>query len=168
MIGQSREVHFYFLDLVSFDPEELGAAPFAAVVSGPLVANEGFVAFFEKLVDLKRFNVLAVRPAPLEIGRPIDVIVERTGEGEVVAQYVFYRLPIVCFVSGITAANQIGYDAVRFHIDISHAELSLVVRIPQFLDVELAHLQHRLHGVFCFLRIFVLQHIAQAGGNDLP
>src|SRR6267378_5624536 len=112
---QSREVNLNFLDLVSFDREELGAAPFAAVVSSPFITNERFIAFFEELVDLKRFDVLAIRPAPLEIGGPINVIVERTGEGEVVAQDVFYRTPIVCFVSGITPANQIGYDTMRFH-----------------------------------------------------
>src|SRR5258705_12574828 len=84
--GESCEVNFDFLDLVSFDPEELGAAKFAAVVTGAFIANKGFVAFFEELLDLKRADVLAVRPAPLEIRSLIDVIIERAGESEVVTQ----------------------------------------------------------------------------------
>jgi hypothetical protein len=107
MFGYSSEVNFDFLDLVSFDREELGASPFAAVVSSALVANEGFVAVFEELLDLKRFDVLAVWPAPFEIRRSIDVIVKRAREPEVDTQYFFDRLPIVRFICGVTPANQI-------------------------------------------------------------
>jgi hypothetical protein len=106
-IGQSCKVNLNRFDLISFDPEKFHAAEFAVVVSRAFVTNESFVALFKKPLNLKGSDILAVRPASVEIGGLIDVIVERTGESEIVAQNFFYRLPIFCFVGAITPANQI-------------------------------------------------------------
>ena len=42
-------------------------------------------------------------------------------------------------------------------------DLSLLSRLLQLIHINLVRLQHRLHRALCFLRAFVLQHLAQNG-----
>src|SRR5258708_8616984 len=41
-------------------------------------------------------------------------------------------------------------------------------RLLEFIDIDLGHLQHGLHGAFRSLRILVAQQLAENGGDDLP
>src|SRR5439155_17674756 len=46
--------------------------------------------------------------------------------------------------------------------------LSSVVGLLQAFDIDLGHLQHRLHDPVCLGGVFVPQQLAQNSGNDLP
>src|SRR5437762_10786457 len=51
---------------------------------------------------------------------------------------------------------------------MNHVFLFSVVRLIERWDVDLVHLQHRVHNALRLRRVFVRQHLDQYGGNDLP
>ena len=74
---------FYF---ASLDGEELRVPRAAAILGFAIVEDEGFVACFKQLLNAIGWGVLAIGPAPFEIGFTVNSIVVWTGKYEVVAQ----------------------------------------------------------------------------------
>ena len=83
------EIDFNAADPVAVEAVKLGVAEFLAVDIDDPVGHEGFVALLEDAFDIEHPDALAVRPAALEIGGPVDGVVIGTGEGEVVGQCAF-------------------------------------------------------------------------------
>jgi hypothetical protein len=79
------KVDLDFFYLASFDGEELRIPGAAAVLGCAIVEDEGFVAF-KHLLNTIRWGVLAVGPAPFEIGFTVNAIVVWTGKYEVIGQ----------------------------------------------------------------------------------
>jgi hypothetical protein len=62
------KVDLDFFDLVSFDSEEFRVPGTAAILGFAIVEDEGFVACFKQLLNAVGRGLLAMGPAPFEIG----------------------------------------------------------------------------------------------------
>ncbi|MGY4434039.1 hypothetical protein ACVWWO_006516 [Bradyrhizobium sp. F1.13.1] len=60
----------------------------------------------ENPLDVVPRNPAGVPPATLEIGRLVEVLVERAGEAEIVRQRVGDPLPVVVEICGEKVSNQ--------------------------------------------------------------
>jgi hypothetical protein len=66
------KVDLDFFDLVSFDSEEFRVPGTAAIFGFAIVEDEGFVACFKQLLNAVGRRLLAIGPAPFEIGFTVN------------------------------------------------------------------------------------------------
>ena len=66
------KVDLDFFDLVSFDSEEFRVPGTAAILGFAIVEDEGFVACFKQLLNAVGRGLLAIGPAPFEIGFTVN------------------------------------------------------------------------------------------------
>jgi hypothetical protein len=66
------KVDLDFFDLVSFDSEEFRVPGAAAILGFAIVEGEGFVACFKQLLNAVGRGLLAIGPAPFEIGFTVN------------------------------------------------------------------------------------------------
>lgn len=99
----------YPLDRALLDLDELHARKFELGVGllVNLVAREDTIAVGGESLEMVGLDVLAVRTALPEISCPVDVVVHRTVENEIVAQQLFQRLPVFCLVAGIVFSDEV-------------------------------------------------------------
>src|SRR5664279_1444887 len=108
LIG-GAEINVDGFDLVAGESEELGIAEGPAAFGDAGVSDEGLVAFDRYPFEVVTLNPVAVAPAPLEIGGPVDAVVIRAGEAEVGCQRALDGAPVVRQIGGKN-----GADDVRF------------------------------------------------------
>jgi len=63
-----------FFYLASFDGKELRVPGAAAILGFAIIEDEGFVAFLKHLLNAIRWGLLAIGPAPFEIGFTVNAI----------------------------------------------------------------------------------------------
>jgi len=95
------EVDFGFNNLLLADRKNLGVAKPTATDVGALVRYEHFVPVGQNVDKVEPGNLLAVRPAALEVGLPIDAIVQWTGEVKSMIDQFFDSRPIFANISCI-------------------------------------------------------------------
>jgi hypothetical protein len=82
----SAEIPVIVVYAGSFGAEELRVPGTAAILGFEIIEDEGFVAYFKQLLNAIGWGLLAIGPAPFEIGFTVNAIVVWTGKYEVVAQ----------------------------------------------------------------------------------
>jgi hypothetical protein len=85
MRNRPTEVHLDLDDLAVAHGMQLGVAE-ALLAHAALVRDEGAIAIDDQAHYVESVDSPAIGPADLEIGRPIEAVVERAGEVEIVRQ----------------------------------------------------------------------------------
>ncbi|APG08684.1 hypothetical protein BKD09_10110 [Bradyrhizobium japonicum] len=102
----SAEIDVDAADLATGKGEELRVAKASAICPQTEIGDEGLVAPDENPLDVVPRDPAGVLPAALEIGRLVEVVVERTGEAEIVGQCVGDPLPVVAEIGCEEVSNQ--------------------------------------------------------------
>src|SRR5439155_18054170 len=89
------EVDLCLADLVAVEGEDLRVPEAASVGPGALVGHDDLVALLDQPLELEPLDQLGVRPAALEVTRPIDSVIRRVVDGDIVGPEPFDDAAIV-------------------------------------------------------------------------
>jgi len=98
------EVHLDIDDLTTAKGQNLGVAEPPAVYRTCLIRHEHTITIRHEMDEIKHLQPFTVRPAALEIGPSVEVIIERAREMEVIGDQRFERCAILGDVRRIAGA----------------------------------------------------------------
>src|SRR5262249_49194797 len=78
-----------------------------AVLGEAMVGHESLVALDKDSFEFVPFDPVRALPAPGEIGRLVDAVVEWTGESKVLCQRLLHALAVVRLIGGKDRADQV-------------------------------------------------------------
>src|ERR1700737_260700 len=95
------EVDLRLTNLVASKRENLGVAKPAAIGLLALVGHDDLIAMFDEALEIEGFNQLRVRPASLEVFRPVYPHVSGAVNCEVVGETLLYDAPVFGHVGAV-------------------------------------------------------------------
>jgi hypothetical protein len=95
-------------ELVSVELEVFDVLEACPVEGLGNVSNQGVSVVDHQLANPERLQVLVAGPTLREVGKPVDTVVERAGEGEVVAEQLLDDGTIARLIGAVVVADPVS------------------------------------------------------------